>query len=387
MTPTLVHRVIARLNTGGPAMHVVHLAKDLEKHGFQTRLVAGAITADEGDMSYYASERGVHVHEVSGMTRLLSPLGDLRALWELYRLFRRERPAIVHTHTAKAGTLGRMAALLASVPVRIHTYHGHVLGGSYFSPAKTAVFRWIERQLARGTHRLVVLTEDQKTQMSGKLGIARASRFVTVPLGLELDRFIDVDADACRTQLRKALGIDPATFVVGIIGRMVPVKNHELFFDTVAALVTRLDRKVEVVVVGAGERETALMRYADDLGLGDVVHWLGWREDLPQILPAIDALVLTSHDEGTPVAVIEALAAGIPVVARGVGGVSEILGRGRYGCVIDSANSSVLAEALARVARKPPAAERLNEGRDWALQTFSRDRLAGDLARLYRTML
>ena len=158
MTPILVHRVIARLNTGGPAMHVVHLAEALDPERFRTRLIAGRITEDEGDMTYYARERGVDVVEIAGMSRLLSPWKDVRTLLTLFRIFRRERPSIVHTHTAKAGTMGRLAALAAGVPVILHTFHGHVLGGLYFSRLKTRFFLEVERQLARATDRLIVLT-------------------------------------------------------------------------------------------------------------------------------------------------------------------------------------------------------------------------------------
>ncbi|MCH7933462.1 MAG: glycosyltransferase, partial [Gemmatimonadetes bacterium] len=165
-SPILVHRLIARLNTGGPAMHVVHLAEALDPTRFRTRLITGRITEDEGDMTYYARERGVEVTEITGMSRVLSPWRDLRSFLTLLRLFRRERPTIVHTHTAKAGTVGRLAAIVARVPVIVHTFHGHVLGGLYFSPLKTRFFLGIERQLARGTDRLVVLTHDKAREMA-----------------------------------------------------------------------------------------------------------------------------------------------------------------------------------------------------------------------------
>jgi len=396
MSGVRVHRVIARLNTGGPAMHVVHLTEDLADHGFDTRLIAGSITSDEGDMGYYAAERGVPVTAVSGMTRLLSPWGDLRALLQLYRLFRRERPTIVHTHTAKAGTLGRIAALLARVPVRIHTYHGHVLGGSYFSPAKTAFFRWIERRLAGVSHRLVVLTEDQRTEMATELALAPPERFAVIPLGLELERFAEVDRAVCRERIRGELGVRPDTVLVGMVGRMVPVKNHELFLDALADLRTEgLGAGVEgadagdfrAAVIGSGERETELRARAARLGIEDGLHWMGWRDDLPELLPALDVLALTSHDEGTPVAILEALAARVPVVSRAVGGVSEILDRGRLGRLVESEDPEAFAAAVREVAADPPSPQLLEEGRRWALERFGRERLARDVAALYREEL
>ncbi|RMH13764.1 MAG: glycosyltransferase [Gemmatimonadetes bacterium] len=385
--PVLVHRVIARLNVGGPAMHVVHLAAGLDPARFRTRLIAGRITADEGDMGYYARERGVEVTEIPAMSRLLSPLADLRTFLRLYRLFRRERPAIVHTHTAKAGTVGRLAALAARVPVRVHTFHGHVLGGGYFPPAKTRLFLAIERLLARVSSKLIVLSERQADEMAeGGLGVAARERFAVIPLGLELERFAAVDAAAARRRFRASLGADDTTPLVGIVGRLVPVKNHELALDALAALRAAWpgDRPPELVVVGAGEREAELRVAAADRGVGEAVHWLGWRDDLPEVLPGLDALVLTSFDEGTPVAVLEAMAARLPVVATAVGGVPEILGEGRFGRLARPGDAADVAAGLREVLQgRPPDAARLDAARDEALGRYSVARLVADMEALY----
>jgi len=324
--PIPVCRVIARLNIGGPALHVVNLARGLDSSGaFRTTLLAGRITGDEGDMSYYARERGVAVLELPDLSRVVSPLQDLKTLWFLFRHFRRERPLVVHTHTAKAGTLGRLAAFLAGVPVRIHTYHGHVLGGSYFSPMVTRLYLEIERQLARVSQRLVVLSEGQERELASELRVAEPDRFVVIPLGLELEPFIAVDREVARRKVRMELAIPDAEIVVGIVGRLVPVKNHRLLFRSVPVLESRLGGRVRVLVVGSGILERELKGVAAQMGIGDRVVWLGWRNDLPHLYPAMDCLALTSFDEGTPVAVLEALAAGTPVAAREVGGVGEIL--------------------------------------------------------------
>ena len=177
-------------------MHVVHLAEALDPTRFRTRLITGGITEDEGDMTYYARERGVEVTEIRGMSRLLSPLKDFRSFLTLLWIFRRERPTIVHTHTAKAGTVGRLAARAAGVPVIIHTFHGHVLGGLYFSRKKTRFFLEIERWLAKSTDRLVVLTHDQAREMAEDLRVAPPERFTVIPLGLNLQPFADTDRAA-----------------------------------------------------------------------------------------------------------------------------------------------------------------------------------------------
>ncbi len=376
-TPTLVHRVIARLNVGGPAMHVVNVSRALDEGPWRTRLIAGSVPASEGDMGYYAAERGVDVTPLPRMSREIRAVDDLRALVALWRLFRRERPAVVHTHTAKAGTLGRLAAILAGVPVRVHTFHGHVLGGGYFPPWKTRLFLEIERQLARGTDRLVVLTRRQEREMAGELRIAAPEKFAVIPLGLELDRFGGLDrSPEARRRARTAVGIPEGVLAVGIVGRLVPIKNHELFLQAIAAGPGLLG-----VVVGSGEREPELKALAARLGVGDRVLWLGWRRDLPEIYTALDTLALTSHDEGTPVAVLEALASGLPVVVRDVGGVGEVLEEvGAAAPVPREAGPDAWARALAAAARGGELAEGTREA---VVARYSVARLARDLAALY----
>lgn len=384
----LVHRVIARLNIGGPAMHVVNLAMGLDRTGdFRTRLLAGSITADEGDMTYYARERGVEVTELHALSRLLSPVADLRILWTLYRIFRRERPDIVHTHTAKAGALGRLAAFLARVPLRFHTFHGHVLGGDYFSAPITRSFLEVERQLARITTRIVVLTDKQKKEMAGALRVAPDETFAVVPLGLELSRFRDVDRGKARRVTRTALDIGREEPVVGIVGRLVPVKNHELLFDSVPRLEHLLGRRVKILVVGSGLREGELGEYAEAVGIADRIVWLGWRRDLAELYPAMDVLALTSLDEGTPVAVLEALAAGTPVAARSVGGVPEVLEGLSLARLLPHATPEGVAEGLAEWLEKALAhgfaEEEVEAVRRRVAERYSTERLAGDMAALY----
>ena len=368
-------------------MHVVHLAEALDPTRFRTRLITGGITEDEGDMTYYARERGVEVTEIRGMSRLLSPLRDLRSFLTLLRILRRERPTIVHTHTAKAGTVGRLAAKAAGVPVIIHTFHGHVLGGLYFRRKMTRFFLEIERWLAKSTDRLVVLTHDQAREMAEDLRVASPEKFTVIPLGLNLQPFADTDRAAARDRLRAELGIEQDRPVVGIVGRMVPVKNHELLFDALALLRGRMDPAPHLIVVGSGEREQALRAYVSDKGLEDVVHWLGWRKDLPQVLPSFDVTALTSFDEGTPVSLIESLASGTPVVSLAVGGVPEILEGGELGRLVHSASDDEVADAIESVLASPPSGEDAERVRKLVLERFSIGRLARDIERLYEDAL
>ena len=348
--PIRVLRVIARLNVGGPAMHVVHLARGLDAR-FETRLVCGPVGPEEGDMTWYATERGVEPVVLDALRRPLDPTADLRTLAAIRREIREFRPDVVHTHTAKAGALGRLAAILEGVPVVVHTYHGHVLGGSYFSARTTAAYRWIERQLGRGTDRLIALTEAQAAEMSGPLDVAPRDRFEVIPLGLDLGRFLAVDRGSVGADVRREVGTPEGRRVVGIVGRLVPVKNHELLLRAWAAAADRLG-DAELWIVGSGELESTLRERAVELGLDGAVRWLGWREDLDRIQAALDLLVLTSHDEGTPVALIEGLAAGTPILSTDVGGIREMLGRtDAPGTVVPAGDEGAFAEALvARVA-------------------------------------
>ncbi|MFQ5536413.1 MAG: glycosyltransferase [Gemmatimonadota bacterium] len=384
-SPALIHRVIARLNVGGPAMHVVNLTSAMNRGPWRTRLLAGSVMETEGDMEYYAGERGVEVTHIRGLSREISPMADLGTLWALYRWFRRERPAVVHTHTAKAGTLGRLAAILAGVPVRIHTFHGHVLGGGYFSPARTRFFLAVERWLARATQRLVVLTRAQAQEMAEDLRVAPREKFAVVPLGLELRRFAERDREAVRRETRARLGIADGVKVVGMVGRMVPIKNHELFLEAMALT----DPEIEAMVVGSGERASYLKEYADARGVGDRIRWLGWRSDLEDLYPAMDVVALTSHDEGTPVALLEAMAAGCRVAARDVGGVGEVLaevekptGAPPGALLPRSSGAEAWARALEEEAGREPLESRV---REYVARSFSVERLARDMDALYRS--
>jgi glycosyltransferase involved in cell wall biosynthesis len=335
-------------------------------------------------MSWYAQERGVEPTTLPAMARELRPGRDLRVLLALRRRFLDESPAIVHTHTAKAGALGRAAAAWARVPVRIHTFHGHVLGGDYFSSARTRLFLEVERRLARGSSRLIVLTRAQRREMVERLEIADESRFVVIPLGLELDRFRAVPAREARAGARAALGIGQDERVVGIVGRLVPVKNHELMLDAFARLARADGPSWRLLVVGGGdEREGELRAHARRLGIDARVLWLGWRQDLERLYPAMDVAALSSHDEGTPVALLEALAAGVPVAARAVGGVAEVLEEGRLGELVEEADPRGMAAAIERAATRPVA----DAVRDQVVERFSVRRLCADVAALYREEL
>ncbi len=246
--PIRVMRIIARLNIGGPAVHVALLTAGLNGDGFESTLVTGTVAENEGDMSYLAREMGVEPLIVPTLGREISPLDDLRTLRALVRLMRERRPHVVHTHTAKAGFVGRLAAFLTGVPVVVHTFHGHVFHG-YFGPFKTWMFIWLERLAARTSDVILTISDGLRDDLIA-LRIAPARRIRVIPLGLPLRQYADLDD--VRGGLRRELGYSTEHVLVGIIGRLVPIKNHRLFLSA-ARLVAAHMPQARFVIVGNGE--------------------------------------------------------------------------------------------------------------------------------------
>lgn len=374
-------RIFSRLNVGGPSLHVIHLAAGLEAHGFVTRLVVGRESEREGNLMDLALERHVDVLALSGLGREIRPLDDLRALVGLVRLTRRFRPHVVHTHTAKAGVLGRAAALLAGVPVVVHTYHGHVLR-EYFGRVTSAVFRAVERVLARGTDGLVTVSESVKRDLV-EMAIAPAQRIRVVPLGLELAPFTE---PLPRGVLRAAAGFAAQAPLVGMVGRLAPVKDVPTFLRA-ARRVHAVRPDVRFSLVGDGPLRASLEAEAAALGLADAVCFHGWRRDLPAVYGDLDVVVNASRNEGTPVALIEALAAARPVVATAVGGTPDVLSDGAFGSLVPAQDDAALAAAVLSVLEAPPAAARAEAARAHVLARYGVPRLLDDLSSLYRELL
>ncbi|GIW71922.1 MAG: glycosyl transferase [Planctomycetota bacterium] len=382
--PVRVLRVIARLNVGGPARHVVALAAGLRSRGFQTVLAVGRLGPHEADMSDLAARAGVPLVQVPGLGRAVRPWDDLRALAALWQLCRRWRPHLVHTHTAKAGALGRMAAVLAGVPRRVHTFHGHVLRG-YFGAMASEAIRAAERLLAQCSDAVVVLSPAQRRELVGELRVVPRRRARVIPLGLELAPYRAAAAE--RAALRAALGLAPSTALIGWFGRLVPIKRGELALQALALLV-RGGVDAVLAVAGEGPERPRLERLACSLGLGPRVRWLGVRRPLAPWYGALDALLVTSRNEGTPLVVIEALAAGLPVVATAVGGLPDLaaLAPGAV-TLVPPERAGALAQALARLLADPHARAHAAATGPAAAEHFALERLLERTARLYRELL
>jgi glycosyltransferase involved in cell wall biosynthesis len=380
-------RVIARLNMGGPALHVAYLTEGLTKRGYDTTLVAGSLARGEDSMAFVADARGVEVVRIDELGREISPFRDLMATIRLARLIRKERPQILHTHTAKAGTVGRVAALLAGSrrpPIVIHTFHGHVLRG-YFGPVRTLFFRLLERWLAAGTTALVAVSPQVRDDLVA-LGVAPREHFVVIRLGIELDERVAPELNG-RAESRHYLGIPGDRFAVGWIGRMTAVKRTD---DVLVAFKRLRDSGVDAVLcmVGDGPDRLQLEQRAHDLGVTRDTIFLGYQEDVAPFYAAFDALVLPSSNEGTPVSVIEALAAELPVVATRVGGVPDVVRDGDDGFLVEAGATDDLADRLGRLARDPALRARMGKrGRERVLPRYAVERLVDDMDHLYRSLL
>ena len=409
--PTKVIRIIARLNVGGPAKHVVWLTSGLREAGFDSLLVAGSVPEGEEDMSYFAEEFGVNPHYIPEMSREISSK-DVVTIWKLFRLFVREKPDIVHTHTAKAGTVGRVAGflyrwltpgILVGKPRQckfVHTYHGHVFH-SYYSRRRTQFFLFIERLLAKlVTDRLIVVSKQQSEEIGETFRVGRRGQIKVIPLGLDLDIFADYEKR--RARFRQELYIHDDSILVGIVGRLTEIKNHQMFLNVVAQLkaidpACRRQGDVRFIIIGDGGLRENLECQKQDLGLDGDVIFVGGRRDPQFFYPALDVVVLTSLNEGTPLTLIEAMANARPVVATSVGGVVDLLGEvvedGPYkvcrrGISVPPGDEKAFVAALSRIIRDRSLRQELGDrGLEFVEVNYSKERLFEDIKGLYGELM
>ncbi len=379
-------RVIARLNMGGPALHVAYLSAGLAERGYETTLVAGSLARGEGSMAFVAEQRGVRIEHLDALSREISPLRDAVAIFRLARMMRELRPHILHTHTAKAGAVARLATMLAGgarPPIVVHTFHGHVLRG-YFGRFQTTAFRLLERGSPGGRPRLVAVSPQVRDDLVA-LGVAPAEKFRVIRLGIELEE--RVTSGRSREEARRLLGIPNGRFVVGWVGRMTAVKRTD---DVLEALRRLRERGVDacLCMVGDGPDRDHVEQRAHGLGIVRHCLFLGYQEDVAPLYQAFDAVILPSVNEGTPVSVIEALAAGRPVVATAVGGVPDVVREGVDGFLVEPGDLDGLAERLERLAADPELRARMGAaGRARVVPRYAVDRLIDDIDTLYRTLL
>lgn len=403
-----VFRIIARLNVGGPARHVVWLTKALQDEEFSSVLAAGTVPPGEEDMGWFAEANGVKPVFIEEMSRELSPR-DAVSLIKVWREIKRTKPDIIHTHTAKAGTVGRIAGFLyrwltpgtligRPRPVKIvHTFHGHVFH-SYYGGLKTKIFLAIEKTLAFfATHRIIVITDQQLKEINGDFGVGSREQFQVIPLGIDLD--IYDGAEKNRSILRDDLGAKESDIVVGFVGRLTEIKNIGLLLK--AAQLYKQDSgalPLKFVIIGDGHLREPLETEAAGLGVSDIVTFLGNRDDAEVFYPALDIVALTSHNEGTPLSLIEAMACGRPVISTSVGGVVDLLGEAaedkenykicERGVSVAPGSDEGLHQGLIYLANSPQIREKLAaEGRTFAWKRYNKERLVTDIKNLYRELV
>lgn len=380
--PRKILRVITRLNIGGPTWNALLLTEGFSRNGYHTSLVSGSVSEGEGDLTSLAHEMDLSTVMIPELSRSLHGMRDVVAFWKLFQLMKREKPDIVHTHMAKAGALGRLSAVLAGVPVIVHTFHGHTFH-SYFAPWKASLFLWVERFLAKRTHCLVAVSECVREELCTRYRIAPPQKVRVVPVGLDLEPFLEEVPKVSKERL----GFPEEALLVGIVGRLVPIKDHE-FLIRMASEICRKRKDVFFLIVGGGPQEVFLKQKVRDLNLTERVRFLGWWRDLPTLYRCLDIVVLTSKNEGTPISLIEAMACGRAVVATRVGGVPDVVQEGVTGYTVPGGVLQAFVDKVELLLDHRGLREQMGqEGKRWVRERFSKNQLLQNINTLYEELL
>ncbi len=391
-------RIHNRLIIGGPSHNVSLLTAYLSPE-FETNLLVGKKDNTEKDAYYIAHELGLAPIEISEMRRSILPFYDLIAYFKIKKIIRQYKPDIVHTHASKSGAIGRLAAKACHVPIIIHTFHGHVFH-SYFSKFISSLVVKMETYLATKTDAIVAVSDSQRTELIEVYKIAPAEKVFTVPLGFNLDKF-SVDQVNKRNIFRAKYGFAQSELIIGIIGRLVPIKNHEMFLEVAAIIKANKNKNIHVrfVIIGDGESRPALKIKAAELQLScsyyitkpkeqtDIVI-TSWETAIDQALAGLDIIVLTSNNEGTPVSLIEAQAAHKPVVTTNVGGVEDIVINGQTGFITAVGDSVAFAGYVQQLIDDPALRDSFGKkGYENVIKRYSKQRLINDMKTLYHSFL
>lgn len=363
---------------------------------FEVLLVAGTKQDSEESSDYIVKEMGLSFISLKNMKRSINPLNDYLAYKEIRKLIREFKPDIVHTHAAKAGALGRLAAKHEKVKVIIHTFHGHVFH-SYFNPFKTKIFLAIERYLAKISSSIIAISERQKKDLTTRYKICESSKVNMIPLGFDLSRFRD-NIDEKRKSFRKKFLLEEDEIAIGIIGRLVPVKNHSLFLNSAAAIVKETKRKVRFFIVGDGESRNELLNEASQLGLDyayypeekrkSVVTFCSWIKEVDVCISGLDIVALCSFNEGTPVSLIEAQAGNKPVITTNVGGIENVVQKNVTALLVDNNNYTAFTQNLRNLIEDDVLRKRLSEsGWEFVKEKFHYTRLINEMSELYKNLL
>ena len=386
-------RIHNRLITGGPSLNALYLTKYLSP-AFETMLVVGEKEDHEQNAYFLAEQMGIKPTLIPDMGRSIHPLKDYKAYKGVQKIIRDFKPDIVHTHSAKPGAVGRLAASSLNIPAIVHTYHGHVFH-SYFGKLKTGLIINTERYLATKSHALIAISEKQKNELAGEFRIADKTKFKVIPLGFELKKFSE-QQDEKRKKFRSEFNLSDEEIAIGIIGRLVPVKNHNLFLHGISHLLNTTSKKVKAFIIGDGETRQALENKARQLTIpfshdhdpNASLIFTSWRNDIDVINAGLDIIALTSLNEGTPVSLIEAQAANKPIVSTRVGGISDIVLENETALLSDTNDVASFQKNLLRLVESDELRNSFKQkGADHVQQRFSVQRLTTDMADLYYELL
>lgn len=382
-----VLRIINRFNIGGPTYNATFLTKYLGDE-FETLLVGGLPESGEADSLHILNQYDVNPLLLKEMQRNPNIKSDRAAYKKIKQIIRDFQPDIVHTHAAKAGALGRRAAKSAGVPIIIHTYHGHVFHG-YFNKFKTLLFKSIERKLAKYSTKIVAISPLQKQELSTIHKICSADRIEIIPLGFDLEKF-HFNKDENRKATRNHYQLDDDEIAIGIIGRLAPIKNHSFFIDVIKEISIKTAKKIRVFIVGDGEEKENIQHQINDFKWPENIRFelTSWIKDISSFNPGMDIICLCSKNEGTPVSLIEAQAANVPVISTDVGGVRDIVADKKTGVIVTLGAKDEYMEQLLLLIEDDELRKQLSEsGWDYVKDNFHYPRLVNDMKQLYLKLL
>ncbi|MBI1286023.1 MAG: glycosyltransferase [Flavobacteriales bacterium] len=389
-------RIANRFNLGGPTFNVAYLTKYLPDN-YETLLIGGDKEENEASSSHILQDLGIRPVIIPELKREISLGVDMAAYRAIEKIIDDFKPDIVHTHASKPGAIGRLAAHNRKVPVIVHTFHGHYFH-SYFGRLKTNMFKQIERSLAKRTSKIIAISDIQKHELSVEHKIAPPDKFEVIPLGFDLDRF-RTNTNEKRKEFRTEFNVKDDEVAIGIIGRLVDVKDHRYFLRLVRHVLDETTKKVRFFIVGDGEMRTELEDFCRELEIPfnafpkyepkeAPLTFCSWRTDIDRINAGLDIVVLTSKNEGTPVSLIEAQASGTPVVSTNVGGVENVVEHGITGLLAEPTDELKMAENLMKLIESDELRNDMAvNGWSHVGERFHYSRLTSDMDRLYQHLL
>lgn len=383
---TRILRIINRFNLGGPTYNATFLSAFLSDE-YETKLIGGAHEEHEGDSLFIPEKYGVDFEIIPELQRSVSFSADRKAIQKVRKIIREFKPDIVHTHASKAGAVGRIAAAKEGVPVIVHTFHGHVFH-SYFNPLKTAFFKQVERRLAKKSSAIIAISPQQKHELVDIHKIAPEHKVHVVPLGFDLEPYTAHKADK-RLGFRRNWEVQDEV-VIGIIGRLTAIKNHKLFIDAFLQVLRSTDVPVKAFVIGDGEMRDELEGYVANSCKTEERNafvFTSWMKNIEEILPGLDIVALSSLNEGTPVSLIEAQAAGVPVISTNVGGVRDVILNQQTGVIVDSFETVEFANALLDLVNDKKKRQLMSQnGWNHVQKKYHYTRLCNEMEELYREL-